>query len=117
MRVKIEHANWSATNKLAVAHKNKFAVYISNGLDLLDDESPDDKIWRFVTDELIKFLGNREAAYYDNIHNLIDGGLFFFDTEKAARNFYSIFTQELTDSSAIYAELYDPTGECITENT
>ena len=43
--------------------------------------------------------------------------LFFFDTEKECYDFYRIFEQELTDSSAIYACTFGPDGQCETENT
>jgi TorA maturation chaperone TorD len=47
----------------------------------------------------------------------MDGGLFFFETEELAREFYSMFEQPLTDSSGLYASIYSPTDGCLTENT
>ena len=48
---------------------------------------------------------------------LVNSGVFFFDSEEAARKFYSIFEQKLTESSAIYANLISPIDGIITENT
>lgn len=105
----MKFVNWTKTNKLAVQQVNKFAVYVANGED-------DDRVWEFVRYAVFEFVGS-EAKFYDAIGNILEGGLFFFDTEDEARKFYNIFTQELTDSSAIYAALYKPDGICIGENT
>jgi hypothetical protein len=109
----IEFANWNEQQELATKQKGKFSVYISNGLDF----ESDNVIWKFITDSLIGLYGERTKDYYDVVGNLIEGGLFFFENGDQAWEFYSIFTQELTDSSAVYACLYCPVAGCLTENT
>jgi hypothetical protein len=109
----IEFANWNEQHKLATIQKGKFSVYISNGLDFESDAV----IWKFITDSLIKLYGERTKDYYDVVGNLVEGGLFFFDTEEQAWEFYGIFEQELTDSSNVYACIYSPVYGCMTENT
>ena len=48
---------------------------------------------------------------------MIHGGLFFFDTEKEAQEFFNFFNEKPIYASGLYTELYNPKGECITENT
>jgi hypothetical protein len=107
-------ADWSDINELAVAQKQKWAVYVSNGL----EDTPEDlEIWDFILQELAAHYGKETQVYFDFTIGLISGGLFFFENEETADDFYRIFEAPLTDSSAVYACLYDNTGKCLTENT
>lgn len=110
----IKFASWSGINKLAVKQMGKYAVYVGNGLAMLTQE--DDAIWAFVMQKIKEMFGD-DAVRSEWVSNLVEGGLFFFETEAEMDAFYSIFTAELTDSCAMYACTYDPTGECLTENT
>ena len=89
-----------------------YSVYVNNGLQF---DKSDEHIWYFVQSEIDKLYDKKTALDYRS--HLIQGGLFFFETEKECYDFYRIFEQELTDSSAIYACTYNPSGECETENT
>jgi hypothetical protein len=113
--MKIEFANWCKQHELATKQKGKFSVYVGNSLNM---HCPKDVlIWEFITKSLINLYGERSEAYYDVIGGVIESGLFFFENGDQAWEFYSIFTQELTDSSAVYACLYCPVAGCLTENT
>ena len=100
---------------LATRHMGKFSVYVSNDLEY---KSPkDDEIWNFVVSEVVRLYGYGNPKYYDYIGNIITSGLFFFDTEKEMEDFYHIFDQELTDSSAIFSCTFCPTSGALTYNT
>lgn len=109
--MKQNFAGWTDINKLAVKQVGRWAVYVSNGLELATPK--ENAIWEFVLAEIKKL-------YPDDVNmlcNLVQSGLFFFDTEAEMEAFYSIFDAPLTDSSAIFACTYEPSGECLTENT
>ena len=109
----MEYLQWHQIYGLAAKQKGKWAVYIGNGLEFLTDK--DTEIWNFVMDELIKLYG--DDTFHRQIGNILHGGMFFFDSKAECYEFYRIFEQPLTDSSAIYACTYNPSGECETENT
>lgn len=111
--MKIEFANWCKQHELATKQKGKFSVYVNNGLDFETDSAA----WEFITGSFIKLFGERTKEYYEIAGNFVEGGLFFFETEEQAWEFYGIFEQELTDSSAVYACIYSPLTGCMTENT
>jgi hypothetical protein len=106
------HIDWADTNSLAVAKMDKPAVYIANSLNYDKD---DEHIWKFVMQQIHELYPVEK--YPAIMGELIHGGLFFFDNEYERDVFYNIFQQKLTDSSAIYACVYDADGTCITENT
>lgn len=106
---------WNETNSLAVKQIGKPAVYVSNGLEY--DKPNDDQIWKFVLYEMKSIYGEDTNEFYDVLSGLINGGLFFFDSEEEQYRFYRVFEQPLTDSSAVYACTYASNGECETENT
>ncbi len=109
----IKFMNWADTNKAAVKQQNQWACYISNGLDL---SSKNDRV---IYDFVIQQIGNlfkEKKDFFSTISNITDGGLFFFESSKEMEHFYYIFNRELTYSSAIYACIYNPNGECLTEN-
>lgn len=108
----IKHYSWNDINSLAVKQIGKYCCYVSNNLNY-DDE--DIHILDFITSEIKKLDLNDEQIQY-LLSNLGDG-LFSFNSEEEMEKFYSIFTQELTDSSAVYACTYDKDGQCLTENT
>lgn len=110
--MKLNYADWNATNSLAVAQKGKPAVYINNGLDF---EGSHCFIWQTVMESLKSKMDKDE--FYNSIPDLIHGGLFFFDTMGEAREFFNIFNQNVVYASPIYAQLYDSTGMGLTENT
>jgi len=107
--------NWIETVKLAVKQKNMPAVYVTNGLEY--ETSEDTDIWNFVMESMKEMFGEKTNEYYEVMTNMVYGGLFFFDTFEQAEQFYRIFDQPLTDSSKIYACLFDNTGKCLNENT
>ncbi len=111
----MESFNWHEIVGLAVAQKGKPAVYVSNGLEYNKPE--DDEIWKFVLEKCKNMFGEETDDYYAVMTHMIGGGLFFFDTEEQQYDFYRIFEQPLTDSSAIYACTYNAAGVCQTENT
>jgi hypothetical protein len=109
-------AGWTRINELAVKATNRWACYVSNGLDM--NNPRDTEIWNFIVEQ-IKSLCPKDSdiAFSNTMSNLADSGLFFFDTEAELDAFYNIFSQPLTDSSAFYACTYNPKGQCMTENT
>lgn len=109
----MQFINWNKSDEIVCKTLNKFGVHINYRL---DDTPQDDKISDFVWSELRK-LYPEDVDYYDFPSAIISGGLLTFDTEKEARDFYSIFEQELTDSSGIYACIVSPIEGCLTENT
>lgn len=110
--MKPEYSDWNSINSLAVAQKGKPAVYINNGLSYHDTDS---YIWEYV----MEFLKSKidEDEYLNSLSDLINGGLFFFDTMEEAQEFFNVFNQNVVYASAIYAQLYDATGMGLTENT
>lgn len=106
---------WNEINGLAVKQIGKPAVYVSNGLKY--DSPEEDQIWEFVREEMKSIYGDGTDEFRAVLSGLINGGLFFFDTEEEQYRFYRVFEQPLTDSSAIYACTYNSDGECETENT
>lgn len=107
--------SWAEINSLAVKQMGKPAVYVGNGLEY--DSPKDDEIWKFVMAEVKSICGGETDEFYTVMASLVNGGLFFFDSEEEQDRFYQIFEQPLTDSSAIYACTYNSLGECLTENT
>lgn len=89
----------------AVKNSNNHAVYISNSLDFSGSGA---SVWEYVCEKITNL----------NIRSdLLHGGLFLFDTEVEAADFYKIFESGPVYASGIYALLIDNTGEMITENT
>ena len=118
----IQYKNWHEVNALATKAMGKPSVYINNGLEFNTTEQ--DHMWFFVLSEVAKLYGIKEDCryedypeYHDVRISLLHGGLFFFDNEKDQYDFYRIFEQPLTDSSAMYACTYDKNGVPETENT
>jgi hypothetical protein len=103
--------NWSNTNELAVQQIGKFAVYVSIS------DCRDTKIWDTLTQEVKKLFPESDAEARNCLSCLIDGGLFFFDTELEAREFYSKFYSSLRDLSRIFVVLYNSTGKTISDDT
>jgi len=110
--MKLNYADWNATNSLAVSQKGKPAVYINNRLDF---EGSHCFIWQTVMDSLKQKMNGDE--FYNSIPDLICGGLFFFDTMGEAREFFDIFTQNVVYDSPIYAQLYNAKGMRLMDNT
>lgn len=111
----MEYADWNKQNELATKQVGKFSVYVRNGLQFDDN---DIHIWSFIADQLQKMFGGIDSKDYLNyIGCLIDGGLFFFESSDKAFDFFLIFEQELTYSSAIYACVYSPIDGCLNDNT
>jgi len=92
-----------------VAHESKWAVYITNGLIYGEDDLD---AWDFLFEE----LDRRPTLNTPEIRgNLEHGGVFFFETEEDATDFYTILCQEPV-SDYICAELYNPLGHYLSEN-
>lgn len=110
--MKLEYADWNSINSLAVAQKGKPAVYINNCLTF---DHNDSHIW----DSVIESLKSKtdETELLNLLSDLVNGGLFFFDTMKEAQEFFIVFNQNIVYASPIYAQLYDATGTGLTENT
>lgn len=109
---------WHQVNEAAVAHLNKWSVYVSpHGDRPEEDDAVLDHAWSKVQQFYNKYFINDNAEYHPS--NIYSGACSFlvpFDTEELATEFYNIFTDEVLDSSCIYAALYEPSGKCITEN-
>jgi len=102
----MKHSAWDKINSLAVKQIGKWSVYINNGAD-------DERVWEIVREDVTK----RYPAYLEILSYLVNGGMFSFNTEQDAWEFYKIFIQHGVESSALYATIYDASGECISENT
>jgi hypothetical protein len=109
----MKFVNWCKTNEFAVKQVGQWGVYVSNNLDY--DDEKESKAWEFVIDYLKST--RTEVEYLNYISSIMDGGLFFFETEELAWEFYSMFEQPLTNSSGLYATIYSPNGVGLTENT
>lgn len=101
----MKYCDWNSMVSLAAKQSAKFGVYINNSLTYQDDDSD---IWNYVL-ERVTDLNTR--------CNLVNGGLFLFDSEIEAADFYRIFGSGPVYASGIYALLLDSNGEMITENT
>jgi hypothetical protein len=101
---------WEDVVSLAVRQEGRLAVYVNCGLDYSPETvTVDEAIYEFISTEFVKLYPEQ----YYSMHDC----LYFFDTEDEQMKFYNIFTQPLTDSSAVYAATYDESGNCQTENT
>lgn len=107
------YVNWNKSNEIVCKALDKFGVHINYGL---GDTHQDDKISNFIWSEVRK-LYPEDPVFYNFMGAIIGGGLLTFDTEKEALDFYSIFEQELTESSHVYACFYSPIEGGLTENT
>lgn len=103
----MKFADWLDTNSLAVKQSGKWVCLVSNNLDISEDGA----VATWV------FLVHWFDSDWDILDNLLQGGLFFFNTEEECYDFYKVFEQPLIDSSAIYACTFNPNGLCETENT
>lgn len=101
----MKYCDWGSMVSLAVIQSAKFGVYINNNLTFQDD---DNDIWNYVL-ERVTDLNTR--------CNLVNGGLFLFDSEIEATDFYRIFESGPVYASGIYALLLNSNGEMVTENT
>ena len=106
---------WNEINSLAVKQMGKPAVYVQNNLEY--NTPKDEEIWLFIREQCKTLCGDNTPEYFNAMMSLVSGGLFFFDTEKEQQQFYKIFTEPLTDSSAVYACSYGADGICWNENT
>lgn len=110
MKIKTEHE----LREIAVKAEGKFAVYVANNTDF--DSESDGQVFDFIYEQV-------KAKYQDvtvqsNIIFYVQiNGLFLFDTEQEAREFYSIFVQKPVYSSGLYAELISPVDGILDENT
>jgi hypothetical protein len=105
---------WNEVISAAVAHAEKPAVWVNNGLEYEDPK--DSEIWKFIMDQ-VRQLYNDPEKFYSPMSSLVYRGLFLFDTVAEQQLFYSIFEQPLTYSSAVYACTYNAAGVCENENT
>lgn len=99
----------------------KPAIYINNGLDIttLSDGALHNRVMNDVKKHHIH--NGNEDVLNELLTWIIIGGLFIFEhnTDAEVREFFdTVFDNEETNSSALYASLYDRvTGKCIHENT
>lgn len=101
------YASWNSIVSLAVQQKGKHAVYIANHLEYETEKEL--AVW----DVVCKKFENDQNLLSD----LINGGIFFFEIEQKAKEFFEFFNRGILYASGIYAQLFDETGMCITENT
>jgi len=120
--MEIEYKQWYEVIGLATKQQGMWSVYVSNNLDW--DKDHEKIIWDFVVAEIeARFSKEKPANPYEDsdFHkcylNFWNGGLLFFNDEETARKYYNIFEQPLTNSSGVYASLFGPLGNGITENT
>lgn len=104
----MKFCNRSDILSLATKQQSQYAVYIECHLEFDDSDT---HILDFVRSEVEKLQLDLVMS------DILDGGLFFFDNEYEAREFYSIFEQQSAHSSDLYAALYSDDGQCLTENT
>ena len=102
-----QYSPWNEIVTLAVKQKDKYAVYIANHLSYETEE--DINVWNLVCK---KFEGQPNL-----LSDLIHGGLFVFDDFTDAKNFFDFFNAKPIYGSGIYAEIYEPDGRLIAENT
>jgi len=110
----MEYIQHNHIRDLAVAHKGQHAVYIGNHLDF--ETYKERKLWDYVIEE-VKMQYPDPKKFNDIMSGLVHGGLFFFENEEQAQQFYAIFNQPSTQHSGLYACLYDNTGVSLTGNT
>lgn len=102
-----------ATNQnivsMAIAYKKKHAVYVASHI-----EDFEGAVWTTFT-KLIR--EKYPVRCEDMIFNTMMSSIFFFDTEEKALDFYKVFENNIIYASGLYAVLYDPFGNVLTENT
>lgn len=90
----------------AIQYTNLPAVSVTNTLDV--SQGYDMSIWRNFC-ERVPDLDTRSEVLH--------GGLFFFDSDEEAREFFDLFNRRPVYASGLYAVLYDSSGSVLTENT
>lgn len=108
-----DYRNWSEINALAVKQVGKFAVYVANNVDY--DSEIDNKSWDYAVSQ-IRLKTDNEKSYYEISSGMIHGGLFFFESEEKADEFFNIFCNEITEKTGLYAAIYCPERGCLSEN-
>lgn len=94
-----------------ISTKGMPAVYVSNNLEYSEYSTEDDEIWNCLKDRL-----NNNTEILSTI-GTTQFGLFFFDLDKEANDFFNKFNEDPVYASGIYATLYDSNGNIIDENT
>ena len=82
------------------------AVSVTNTLDV--SHASDWSIWRNFCEQVPDL---------DTRSKVLHGGVFFFDSDEEAQEFFELFNKYPVYASGLYAVLYDSSGSVITENT
>lgn len=90
----------------AIQYTGLPAVSITNNLDLTQGHNM--SIWRHFC-ERVPDLDTRSEVLH--------GGVFFFDSDEEALEFFDLFNHRPVYASGLYAVLYDSSGSVLTENT
>ncbi len=96
--------------EMAVKYKQKWAVYVSNQLQY---DASDEHIWQMI----VKRCATHKEITQEDIISIMQGGLFFFDTQEEMETFFNIFDKAPVYSSALFAMSYDNQGNSLSENT
>lgn len=108
----IEYIKKENIKDLAVQFKGKPAVYIHVQFTPEPDINEE-----FEIEIILKALDDNYKEHFGlDFYKVLLGGLFFFDTDEEAREFYNPFEYAPLNSSSVYACLYQ-NGVVVTENT
>lgn len=105
--------DWDDKNAIVCKHENMWGVYVS-GYDTYEDHHYGKEICNFIDRELIRLYPKNYQHYHTAI---LCKNLILADTEDEARELYSIFEDDMVESSFVYAALYSPLNGGLTENT
>lgn len=90
----------------AIQYTGLPAVSVTNNLDVT--QGYDMSIWRHFCEQVPE---------PDTRSEVLHGGVFFFDSDEEAREFFDLFNHRPVYASGLYAVLYDSSGSVLTENT
>ena len=108
--------DWNGVNALATRSAGKFSVFVSGGLEVLSDPKQD-KVYEAISTGLDKLYGVEIFENYNAKLNLMNDGLYFFESEVGAWSFYKIFNEKPVYASGVYAAIYSHINGFIDENT
>lgn len=109
----MKYLDWNDINELAVKQSGKYAVYISNTLDM--GYAEDVKVHERVLDNLKCLCTDNTKEYYDYVGWVIAGGLALFETREQAEKVFEALTYEVQDGTGFYVAMYNPDG-FVTDN-
>ena len=108
--------DWNEVNSLATKSAGKFSVFIAGGLWMMD-EPKEKEILNAIHNGLANLYGVETPETNNVKFNLMNSGLYLFESDVEAWNFYEIFSKKPVYASVVYASIYSPTEGCLDENT